>query len=168
MSIAVTGKGTAQPGDSLTSDVSLPALVIHNQALEHNIRWMQRFVSDSGAERAVSPPTGRRRLGHDPGDGRTDPGGVCPRCQACADGQPIGRAPNMAVIADLLADSMFEFHCMVDHPDNVAALGEFFAARGLRLNVMIEYGVPAVVVAVAAKRRCRRWPKPFGPNRRWH
>lgn len=51
-------------------------------------------------------------------------------------------APNMAVIADLLADPMFEFHCMVDHPDNVAALGQFFAARGLRLYVMIEYGVP--------------------------
>ena len=32
-------------------------------------------------------------------------------------------------------------HCMVDHPDNVADLGLFFAARGLRLNVMIEYGV---------------------------
>ncbi len=51
-------------------------------------------------------------------------------------------APNMAIVADMLADPMFEFHCMVDHPDNVAALGEFFAARGLRLNVMIEYGVP--------------------------
>ncbi|MCF5715637.1 alanine racemase, partial [Pseudomonas tremae] len=47
-----------------------------------------------------------------------------------------------AVIAELLADPMLEFHCMVDHPDNVAALGAFFASRGLRLNVMIEYGVP--------------------------
>ncbi|NVL29116.1 amino acid deaminase, partial [Pseudomonas syringae pv. actinidiae] len=44
MNIAVMEKGSAQPGDRLLSDVSLPALVIHNQALEHNIRWMQRFV----------------------------------------------------------------------------------------------------------------------------
>ncbi|MFH7572362.1 amino acid deaminase, partial [Pseudomonas syringae pv. tagetis] len=29
-----------------------------------------------------------------------------------------------------------------DHPDNVAALREFYAARGLRLKVMIDYGVP--------------------------
>ncbi|EPM78662.1 hypothetical protein A249_34715, partial [Pseudomonas syringae pv. actinidiae ICMP 18804] len=50
MNIAVMEKGSAQPGDRLLSDVSLPALVIHNQALEHNIRWMQRFVTDSGAE----------------------------------------------------------------------------------------------------------------------
>ncbi|EPN70253.1 hypothetical protein A235_04553, partial [Pseudomonas syringae pv. actinidiae ICMP 19079] len=52
MNIAVMEKGSAQPGDRLLSDVSLPALVIHNQALEHNIRWMQRFVTDSGAELA--------------------------------------------------------------------------------------------------------------------
>jgi D-serine deaminase-like pyridoxal phosphate-dependent protein len=50
-------------------------------------------------------------------------------------------APNMAIIAEMLADSMFDFHCMVDHPDNVKALGEFFAQKGLHLNVMIEYGV---------------------------
>jgi D-serine dehydratase len=49
--------------------------------------------------------------------------------------------PNMALIADLLADPAFEFHCMVDHPDNVADLGAYFASRGVRLNVMIEYGV---------------------------
>jgi D-serine dehydratase len=49
--------------------------------------------------------------------------------------------PNMALIADLLADPAFEFHCMVDHPDNVADLGAYFASRGLKLNVMIEYGV---------------------------
>ena len=49
--------------------------------------------------------------------------------------------PNMALIADLLADPSFDFYCMVDHPDNVADLGAYFASRGVRLNVMIEYGV---------------------------
>lgn len=47
----------------------------------------------------------------------------------------------MALIADLQTDPASEFHCMVDHPDNVAALGAFFAERGQRLSVMIEYGV---------------------------
>jgi D-serine dehydratase len=47
----------------------------------------------------------------------------------------------MALIADLLQDPGFDFHCLVDHPDNVAQLGAYFASRGLRLNVMIEYGV---------------------------
>ncbi|KPX50107.1 Uncharacterized protein ALO68_01544 [Pseudomonas syringae pv. helianthi] len=153
MSIAVMDKGTAQPGDSLVSDISLPALVIHRQALDHNIRWMQRFVTDSGAELAphgktsMVPALFRRQL--DAGAwGMTLATSVQTQA-AYAHGvrrvlmanQLVG-APNMAVIAELLADPMFEFHCMVDHPDNVAALGEFFAARGLRLNVMIEYGVP--------------------------
>ncbi|EPM67940.1 hypothetical protein A3SM_30372, partial [Pseudomonas syringae pv. actinidiae ICMP 18886] len=153
MNIAVMEKGSAQPGDRLLSDVSLPALVIHNQALEHNIRWMQRFVTDSGAELAphgktsMVPALFRRQL--DAGAWGMTLATAIQTQAAYAHGvkrvlmanQLVG-APNMAVIAGLLADPMFEFHCMVDHPDNVAALGEFFAARGLRLNVMIEYGVP--------------------------
>ena len=45
-------KGAAAIGAHLVRDVSLPALVLHREALEHNIRWMQKFVSDSGAELA--------------------------------------------------------------------------------------------------------------------
>jgi D-serine deaminase-like pyridoxal phosphate-dependent protein len=152
MSIAAVEKGAAQPGDSLVRDVSLPALVIHQQALQHNIRWMQAFVSNSGAELAphgktsMVPALFRRQL-EEGAWGITLATAVQTRA-AYAHGvrrvlmanQLVG-APNMALIAELLADSQFDFHCMVDHPDNVAALGEFFGARGLRLNVMIEYGV---------------------------
>lgn len=152
MSIAAIEKGAAQPGDSLVRDVSLPALVIHQEALHHNIRWMQAFVSNSGAELAphgktsMVPALFRRQL-EEGAWGITLATAVQTRA-AYAHGvrrvlmanQLVG-APNMALIAELLADSQFDFHCMVDHPDNVAALGEFFGARGLRLNVMIEYGV---------------------------
>ena len=44
-------KGAATLGAHLVRDVSLPALVLHRDALEHNIRWMQDFVSNSGAQR---------------------------------------------------------------------------------------------------------------------
>ncbi|MFS2160403.1 amino acid deaminase [Pseudomonas sp. Pseusp122] len=152
MSIAAIEKGAAQPGDCLVRDVSLPALVIHQEALHHNIRWMQAFVSNSGAELAphgktsMVPALFRRQL-EEGAWGITLATAVQTRA-AYAHGvrrvllanQLVG-APNMALIAELLADSQFDFHCMVDHPDNVAALGEFFGARGLRLNVMIEYGV---------------------------
>ncbi len=152
MTIAAVEKGAAAPGDHLVRDVSLPALVIHRQALDHNIRWMQAFVTNSGAELAphgktsMVPALFRRQL-EEGAWGMTLATAVQTRA-AYAHGvrrvlmanQLVGTA-NMALIADLLADSMFDFHCMVDHPDNVAALGEFFAARGLRLNVMIEYGV---------------------------
>ena len=50
-------KGDAAIGAHLVRDVSLPALVLHREALEHNIRWMQKFVSDSGAELALPPGT---------------------------------------------------------------------------------------------------------------
>ncbi|WP_024694766.1 amino acid deaminase [Pseudomonas syringae] len=153
MSIAVIDKGFAQPGDNLVSDVSLPALVIHQSALDHNIRWMQTFVTNSGAQLAphgktsMVPALFRRQI-EEGAWGMTLATAVQTQA-AYAHGvrrilmanQLVGQ-PNMALIAGLLADSTFEFHCMVDHPDNVAALGTFFAERGLRLNVMIEYGVP--------------------------
>ncbi|SCW30574.1 amino acid deaminase [Pseudomonas sp. NFACC05-1] len=145
-------KGAATVGAHLLKDVSLPALVLHRAALEHNIRWMQAFVTDSGAELAphgktsMTPALFRRQL--DAGAwGLTLASAVQTRA-AYAHGvrrvlmanQLVG-TPNMALIADLLADPAFEFHCMVDHPDNVADLGAFFASRGMKLNVMIEYGV---------------------------
>ncbi|WP_434559497.1 amino acid deaminase [Pseudomonas sp. R1-6] len=145
-------KGAAPIGAHLLRDVSLPALVLHREALEHNIRWMQKFVSDSGAQLAphgktsMTPALFRRQI--EAGAwGLTLATAVQTRA-AYAHGvrrvlmanQLVGK-PNMALIADLLADPAFEFHCMVDHPDNVAQLGAYFASRGVRLNVMIEYGV---------------------------
>jgi D-serine dehydratase len=152
MSIAALEKGATQPGDQLVRDVSLPALVIHDKALEHNLRWMQKFVSDSGAQLAphgktsMVPALFKRQLQHGAW-GMTLATATQTRA-AYAHGvrrmlmanQLVG-APNMAIIAEMLADSSFDFHCMVDHPDNVKALGEFFAAQGVQLNVMIEYGV---------------------------
>ena len=149
---AYVEKGAAAVGAHLLRDVSLPALVLHREALEHNIRWMQAFVSDSGAELAphgktsMTPALFRRQL--EAGAwGLTLATAVQTRA-AYAHGvrrvlmanQLVGK-PNMALIADLLADPAFEFHCMVDHPDNVADLGAYFASRGVRLNVMIEYGI---------------------------
>ncbi|MEB0046653.1 MULTISPECIES: amino acid deaminase [unclassified Pseudomonas] len=145
-------KGFALTGAYLVRDVSLPALVLHREALEHNIRWMQTFVSNSGAQLA---PHGKTSM---------TPALFCRQLAAGAWGITLASAtqtraayahgvrrvlmanqlvgtPNMALIADLLADPSFDFHCMVDHPDNVAALGAYFASRGMRLNVMIEYGV---------------------------
>ncbi len=145
-------KGAAQPGAALVRDVSLPALVIHRDALEHNIAWMQDFVTRSGAvlaphgKTSMAPALFRRQL--EQGAWGLTLATAVQTCTAYAGGvrrvlmanQLVGRA-NMALIADLQADPSFEFYCMVDHPDNVTALGAFFAERGQRLNVMIEYGV---------------------------
>ncbi len=152
LNIAAVEKGAAPVGAHLVRDVSLPALVLHRAALEHNISWMQQFVSASGAQLAphgktsMTPALFRRQLAAGAW-GITLATAVQTRA-AYAHGvrrvlmanQLVG-VPNMALIADLLVDPDFDFHCMVDHPDNVADLGAFFAARGQRLNVMIEYGV---------------------------
>ena len=152
MSRSEVEKGAARVADHLLCDVSLPALVIHRQALEHNIRWMQAFATGSGGELAphgktsMAPALFRRQMAQ----------GACAMTLATAvhtrtayaagvrrvlmANQLVGR-PNMALITELLDDPVFEFHCLVDHPDNVAALGAFFAERGQRLNVMIAYGV---------------------------
>ncbi|MFW9078580.1 amino acid deaminase [Pseudomonas sp. P2757] len=149
---AAVNKGDAAIGAQLVHDVRLPALVLHREALEHNIRWMQKFVSDSGAELAphgktsMTPALFHRQL--DAGAWGITLASATQTQAAYAHGvrrvlmanQLVG-APNMALIADLLADPTFDFYCMVDHPDNVADLGAYFAARGVRLNVMIEYGV---------------------------
>lgn len=68
LNIAAVEKGAGQPGANLVRDVSLPALVLHREALEHNIHWMQAFVSHSGAELAphgktsMTPSLFRRQL----------------------------------------------------------------------------------------------------------
>jgi D-serine deaminase-like pyridoxal phosphate-dependent protein len=152
MTLPPVDKGAAKPGQSLLHDVSLPALVLYQDALEHNLRWMQAFVSGAGAELAphgktsMMPALFRRQLEHGAW-GIT----LATATQAqAAYGHGVRRVlmanqlvgkPNMALVAGLLEDPDFEFHCLVDHPDNVRALGEFFADRGQRLNVMIEYGV---------------------------
>jgi len=147
-------KGAATPGDSLLRDIALPALVIHQRALDHNIAWMQAFASDRGAQLAphgktsMAPALFQRQLAAGAW-GMTLATAIQTRA-AQAHGvrrvlmanQLVG-APNMALIAELLsADPDFDFHCLVDHPDQVTALGAFFGARGLALQVMIEYGVP--------------------------
>ncbi|MCK1790495.1 amino acid deaminase [Pseudomonas violetae] len=149
---SVVDKGAARAGASLVRDVSLPALVLHREALEHNIRWMQDFVSNSGAELAphgktsMTPALFRRQLdagawGITLASATQTRAGYAHGVRRILMANQLVGTPNMALIADLLADPKFDFHCMVDHPDNVADLGAYFASRGVRLNVMIEYGV---------------------------
>nr|WP_314526025.1 amino acid deaminase [uncultured Pseudomonas sp.] len=145
-------KGAAPIGANLLRDVGLPALVLHRAALEHNIRWMQDFASNSGAELAphgktsMMPALFRRQLdagawGITLASATQVRAGYAHGVRRILMANQLVGTPNMALIADLLADPDFDFYCMVDHPDNVADLGAYFASRGLRLNVMIEYGV---------------------------
>ncbi|MDQ7727345.1 amino acid deaminase [Halomonas sp. SpR8] len=144
-------KGSVELSSHLLSGVSLPAAVIHEGALEHNLAWMQRFAEAHGARLAphgkttMTPALFHRQL-------QAGAWGItlatAPQCRAAfANGvtrllmanQLVGQA-NMAIIASLLEQGA-TFYCMVDSQENVRQLGRFFAERGLGLSVLIEVGV---------------------------
>ncbi|MDI5890017.1 amino acid deaminase [Halomonas rhizosphaerae] len=145
-------KGVPETGLRLLADVSLPAAVLHEASLAHNLGWMQAFCDDHGAllaphgKTTMAPALFRRQL---------ESGAwaitlaTAPQCRAAfAHGatrlllanQLVGRA-NMAIVADLL-EAGAELWCLVDSADNARELDAFFAGRGLRLPVLIERGVP--------------------------
>ncbi|OHV13899.1 amino acid deaminase [Kushneria phosphatilytica] len=137
---------------SLLQGVSLPAAAIFEAPLAHNLAWMQRFADAHGARLAphgkttMTPGLFRRQLAAGAW-GITLATAIQCRAAFAAGverlllaNQLVGE-PNMAIIAELI-EAGAEFHCVVDGADNVAALGRYFAARGQRLNVLIELGVP--------------------------
>lgn len=152
LDIRPVDKGSPIGGTSLLRDVSLPAAAIFERPLDHNIRWMQAFAERHGAKLAphgkttMTPAIFRRQLAAGAWGITLATAVQC--ATAFAHGVPrlllanqlIGE-PNMALIADLIAAGA-DIHCVVDSAANVTALDDFFAARGLTLQVMVELGVP--------------------------
>jgi D-serine dehydratase len=135
----------------LREDLSLPAAVLYHERLQHNLQWMQRFITAYGMQLAphgkttMAPQLFAMQVG----------GGAWGITVATAHqaliayqhgirrilmaNQLIGKE-NMAIVARLLADSDLEFYCLVDSPDLVDQLGLFFSERHLRLRVLVELG----------------------------
>ncbi|WP_419685315.1 amino acid deaminase [Burkholderia theae] len=137
----------------LAEDVSLPAAVLYEDRIEHNLNWMQAFVQQYGVKFAphgkttMAPQLFRRQL---------DAGAwgitlaTAHQTQAAYHGgvrrvllanQLVGRQ-NMTIIAGLLSDPDFEFFCLVDSAESVDQLGRFFGDLKKPLNVLLELGVP--------------------------
>jgi D-serine dehydratase len=136
----------------LREDLTLPAAVLYEKALEHNLRWMQQFTAAYGARLA---PHGKTTMAPRLFAMQLAAGAwgitlaTAHQTQvAYAHGvrrvlmanELIGRQ-NMAVIAGLLRDPEFEFYCLVDSAAQVEQLGAYFSSRGARLNVLVEVGV---------------------------
>ncbi|PAU78211.1 amino acid deaminase [Halomonas salipaludis] len=135
----------------LLGDVPLPAAVIHEAPLAHNLAWMQRFAEAHGARLAphgkttMAPALFRRQL-------EAGAWGItlatASQCRAAfvhgvrrllMANQLVGEA-NMGIVAELIEGGA-DYYCVVDSVENVGQLGPFFAARGLELQVLIELGV---------------------------
>lgn len=136
----------------LREDLSLPAAVLYRDKLDHNLKWMQRFIDAYGVRLA---PHGKTTMAPRLFQMQLE-GGAWGMTLATAHQSMVAHAhgvkrvlmanelvgkPNMRIIADLLADSGFEFYCLVDSAENADLLGAFFRERGLRLKVLIELGV---------------------------
>lgn len=137
----------------LDENVSLPAAVLYADRVEHNLKWMQEFVTRYGVKLAphgkttMAPQLFRRQIetgawgitlatAHQTRAAHR--GGVARVLMA---NQLVGRH-NMTMIAELLSDPDFEFFCLVDSVQGVEQLGEFFRAAGRTLQVLLELGVP--------------------------
>jgi D-serine dehydratase len=160
----------------LDEDVSLPAAVLYAERIEHNLNWMQAFVEKYGVKLA---PHGKTTMAPQLFRRQIDAGAwgitlaTAHQVRAAYRGgvyrvllanQLVGKR-NMGMIAELLTDPNFEFHCLVDSADNVDQLGQFFSDVNKQVNVLLELGVTggrtgirddaqrdAVLAAIA------RWP----------
>lgn len=145
-------KGSPVLGDSLLTGVSLPAMVLHQQVLEHNIAWMQRFADHHHARLA---PHGKTTMMPALFARQIEAGAwgitlaTAIQCTAAFEhgvrrlimaNQLVGQA-NMALVSEMIEGGL-DYYCTVDHIENVRMLNDFFEGRGQRLQVLIELGVP--------------------------
>jgi D-serine dehydratase len=150
----ILDEGSASSADwnLLREDLSLPAAVLYQDKLQHNLQWMKRFIAAYGMQLA---PHGKTTMAPKLFQMQLDAGAwgiTLATAQqvkvAYAYGvrrvlmanQLVGKQ-NMAIIAGLLADPEFEFYCIVDSAENVRQLGQFFLNSNQRLTVLLELGV---------------------------
>ena len=152
-------RGVLEPGDVrqfgwnlLREDLSLPAAVLYQDRLLHNLRWMQEFIAAYGVRLA---PHGKTTMAPRLFEMQLQ-GGAWGITLATAHQTMVAHAhgvrrvlmanqlvgkENMAIIGRLLQDPGFEFYCLVDSAAQVDQLGRYFAAQGQRLHVLLELGV---------------------------
>ncbi|MBB5192409.1 D-serine dehydratase [Silvimonas terrae] len=136
----------------LAEELSLPAAVLYEDLLQHNLTWMQQFVTEYGAKLA---PHGKTTMAPKLFARQIEAGawGITLATahqtrvayehgirRVLMANQLVGRR-NMEIVADLLRDPAFEYFCLVDSAAGVNLLGEFFACRGQTLQVLLELGV---------------------------
>lgn len=148
-----TAKEIAGRGWNLLREhLSLPAAVLYRDKVEHNLKWMQRFIDAYGAKLA---PHGKTTMAPKLFEMQLKGGAwgitlaTAHQAQvAYAHGvrrvlmanQLVGKQ-NMRMVADMVANPDFEFYCLVDSAANVDQLGTCFCEHGLRLKVLVELGV---------------------------
>ena len=136
----------------LREDLSLPAAVLYEEKLQHNLAWMKEFAATYRVELAphgkttMAPKLFRRQI-------EAGAWGItvatAPQVHVAYEhgirrvlmaNQLVGKE-NVSVVARMLEDSDFEFFCLVDSADLVEHLGRLLPDCGRRLSVLLELGV---------------------------
>lgn len=144
------GVGVAgQRWDLLAGDVPWPAAVLSESRMAHNLGWMRSFIDAYGLALAphgkttMAPALFRRQL--DAGAWGVTVATVQQARVAAAYGverilianQVVGQA-NVAMLAEMAARPELDVMCLVDSAAGVDLLGRACAARGARLDVLVE------------------------------
>lgn len=139
--------------DLLAEKVSFPIAVIKESALRSNAKWMQDFSDSSSVKLA---PHGKTTMAIDLFKLQLEQGcwgislATVPQViNAVQHGikriilanQLVGHY-HMELMAELLATNDLSFYCFVDSVENLHALGRYFSTANVRLNILIEVGVP--------------------------
>jgi len=138
----------------LAEEVSFPIAVINENYLLNNAQWMQEFSDKSAVKLAphgktsMAPYLFKVQLEH--GCWGISLATVPQVINASQHGvqriilanQLVGNY-HMKLIADLLLSTELEFYCFVDSLENIHTLGEYFSAKDVSLNILIEIGVSA-------------------------
>jgi D-serine dehydratase len=136
----------------LREDVNLPAAVLYEEELHHNLQWMQQFIAAYGLKLAphgkttMTPKLFARQIEH--GAWGITVATAQQALVACEHGvervlmanQLVGKE-NMAIVSRLLQKPGFEFFCLVDSAAQTEQLSSFFSSTGQRLQVLLELGV---------------------------
>ena len=136
----------------LREDLSLPAAILYEDRLEHNLRWMKTFASAYGVKLAphgkttMAPKLFHRQL--EAGAwGITLATATQVRVayehgvrRVLMANQLVGRE-NVRIVAHMLEDPKFDFFCLVDSVELVEHLARTLPVNGTRLNVLVELGV---------------------------
>jgi D-serine dehydratase len=135
----------------LDEEIALPAAVLYEEKLAHNVRWMRDFMKEYGVQLA---PHGKTTMAPKLFARQIESGAwgitVANAHQAFVANrhgiqrvlianQVVGRA-NLRLLSLLLHTPDFELYVLVDSASNVYQLGEFFYDTGQTLNVLLELG----------------------------
>jgi D-serine dehydratase len=140
----------------LNGDLPLPVAVLKRTALDHNSRWMRRFLELTGARIAphgkttMAPQLFARQLADGAWGISVATVGQMMVCRSFGIGrvllanQLIGAQETATVLGELRRDRTFDFYCLVDSADGVGRLVEIVRAEsiGRPLQVLLEGGYP--------------------------